>query len=196
MGKRTGEFHLALLKETDDPDFKPEPFGYLEQVAVAQSMTSYSNRIFQQCRSSTNLNPEAALELGEILSHQQEIVRRFAELKKVKLDCMRSRVHGDYHLAQVLFTGKDFVLIDFEGEPARSLSDRRLKRSPIRDVAGMMRSFHYAAMSVLLNNNNPKIKENQELSLEAARFWYKAVSALFLRSYLGTVDKQRDSAHG
>ena len=100
---------------------------------------------------------------------------------------MRSRVHGDYHLAQVLFTGKDFVLIDFEGEPARSLSDRRLKRSPIRDVAGMIRSFHYAAMSVILNNNNPKIKENQELSLEAARFWYKAVSALYLRSYLGTV---------
>ncbi|HXQ91784.1 MAG TPA: maltose alpha-D-glucosyltransferase, partial [Nitrososphaerales archaeon] len=187
LGKRTGEFHLALLKEADDPDFKPEPFGYLEQVAVAQSMTSYSNRIFQQCRSSTNLNPDAVRELGVILSHQQEIVRRFGELKKVRLDCMRSRVHGDYHLAQVLFTGKDFVLIDFEGEPARSLTDRRLKRSPIRDVAGMIRSFHYAAMSVILNNNNPKIKENTELVLGAARFWYKAVSALFLRSYLATV---------
>jgi len=122
-----------------------------------------------------------------ILSHQQEIVRRFGELKKVRLDCMRSRVHGDYHLAQVLFTGKDFVLTDFEGEPARSLTDRRLKRSPIRDVAGMIRSFHYAAMSVILNNNNPKIKENTELVLGAARFWYKAVSALFLRSYLATV---------
>jgi len=188
LGKRTGEFHLALLKEQDDPNFKPEAFGYLEQVAVAQSMTSYSNRVFQQCRnSSANLSPETRNELDTLLGHQQEISKRIGELKHVKLDCVRSRIHGDYHLGQVLFTGKDFVLIDFEGEPARSLTDRRLKRSAIKDVAGMIRSFHYAALSVVLKNNNAKIKENPELSLSAARIWYKAVSALFLRSYISTV---------
>jgi maltose alpha-D-glucosyltransferase / alpha-amylase len=108
-------------------------------------------------------------------------------LKHVKCDCVRSRIHGDYHLGQVLFTGKDFVLIDFEGEPARSLTDRRLKRSPMKDVAGMIRSFHYAALSVVLRNNNSKIKENPDLALRAATLWYRAVSAIFLRSYLTAV---------
>jgi len=188
LGKRTGEFHLTLLKETDDPNFKPESFGYLEQVAVAQSMTSYSNRIFQQCRStSITFAPEIKRELDLVVTHQSDVTKRFAELKRVKLDCVRSRIHGDYHLGQVLFTGKDFVLIDFEGEPARSLSDRRLKRSAMKDVAGMIRSFHYAAMSVVLKNNNSKIKENPDLALNAARVWYKAVSSLFLRSYISTV---------
>ncbi len=188
LGKRTGEFHLSLIKEEEDPNFKPEPFGYLEQVAVAQSMTSYSNRIFQQCRNMvTAMQPDIKKELDLILSHQQDISKRFGELKRVKLDCMRSRIHGDYHLGQVLFTGKDFVLIDFEGEPARSLTDRRLKRSPMKDVAGMIRSFHYAALSVVLKNNNSKIRENPELALRAATIWYKAVSALFLGSYIATV---------
>ncbi len=189
LGKRTGEFHLSLLREVEDPNFKPEPFGYLEQVAVAQSMTSYSNRIFQQCRSAAvNMQPDVKKELDIVLSHQQDIAKRFAELKRVKLDCMRSRIHGDYHLGQVLFTGKDFVLIDFEGEPARSLTDRRLKRSPLKDVAGMIRSFHYAALSVVLKSNNPKVKENSALALRAAMTWYKAVSALFLHSYLSAVN--------
>jgi maltose alpha-D-glucosyltransferase / alpha-amylase len=189
LGKRTGEFHLTLLKEVEDPNFKPEPFGYLEQVAVAQSMTSYSNRIFQQCRSTTTVfPPDVKKELEIVLSHQSEITKRFGELKRAKFDCMRSRIHGDYHLGQVLFTGKDFMIIDFEGEPARSLTDRRLKRSPVKDVAGMIRSFHYAALSVVLRNNNSKIKENPELAIRATTIWYKAVGSLFLRSYLKTVE--------
>ena len=188
LGRRTGEFHLTLVGEVDDPNFKPEPFGYLEQVAVSQSMTSYSNRIFLQCRStSISFQPDVKKELDLVISRQQDIARRFAELKRVRLDCVRSRIHGDYHLGQVLFTGKDFVLIDFEGEPARSLTDRRLKRSPMKDVAGMIRSFHYAALSVVLKDNNPKIRENPDLAMRAATLWYKAVSALFLRSYLSAI---------
>ncbi|MDA4112072.1 MAG: maltose alpha-D-glucosyltransferase [Thaumarchaeota archaeon] len=186
LGRRTGEFHLALLREVDDPNFTPEPFGYLEQVAVAQSMTSYSNRIFQLSKNATGLPDGVKKELDLVLSYQIEIAGRLAELKHVKLDSVRSRIHGDYHLGQVLFTGKNFIIIDFEGEPARSLSDRRLKRSPIKDVAGMIRSFHYAAFSVLLKKNNIS-KDDRELYVKAAEVWYKTVSGLFLRSYLNTV---------
>ncbi|MDA4129999.1 MAG: putative maltokinase, partial [Thaumarchaeota archaeon] len=188
LGKRTGEFHLALLKDVDDPNFAPESFGYLEQVATAQSMTSYSNRIFQLSRNASGITEDSKKELDQVLSYQYEIVGRISRLKQIKLDSVRSRIHGDYHLGQVLFTGKDFVIIDFEGEPARSLSDRRLKRSPIKDVAGMIRSFHYAAYSVLFKKTSVK-KEDRELLLKAADVWYKAVTSLFLKSYLNTVGK-------
>jgi maltose alpha-D-glucosyltransferase/alpha-amylase len=101
---------------------------------------------------------------------------------------MRIRIHGDYHLGQVLYTGKDFKIIDFEGEPARALSERRLKRSPLRDVAGMVRSFQYAAYSVLMQRSSFRA-EDISLLEPWADLWYRSISALFLQSYLDTVGK-------
>jgi maltose alpha-D-glucosyltransferase/alpha-amylase len=95
---------------------------------------------------------------------------------------MRIRIHGDYHLGQVLYTGKDFVIIDFEGEPARSLTERRLKRSPLRDVAGMLRSFHYAAHhAIFARLSRPEDLPAME---QWAAFWQLWVSTGFLQSYL------------
>ena len=100
---------------------------------------------------------------------------------------MRTRVHGDYHLGQVLYSSSDFVIIDFEGEPARSLTERRLKRSPLRDVAGMIRSFHYAANAALLGHAPTVVRPEDLQQLEQwAMFWYHRVSAAFLDSYLET----------
>jgi maltose alpha-D-glucosyltransferase/alpha-amylase len=103
---------------------------------------------------------------------------------------MRIRTHGDYHLGQVLYTGKDFAIIDFEGEPSRRLSERRLKRSPLRDVAGMIRSFQYAAYTSLLNEVKVGVvRPDQFATLEPqAMYWYVWVSAAFLRGYLGAAD--------
>ena len=98
---------------------------------------------------------------------------------------MRIRVHGDYHLGQVLHTGKDFVIIDFEGEPARSLADRRIKRSPLRDVAGMLRSFHYASYALLVGEVGGSVRLGRVKPLEPwADFWTRWVSSAFLQGYL------------
>src|SRR5436853_4934333 len=113
----------------------------------------------------------------------------FAVAKKIleqKMNGQKIRCHGDYHLGQVLVTGKDFSIIDFEGEPARPLSERRIKRSPLRDVAGMLRSFDYASHAALSHEASGAIFRPEDADrLEPwARFWAGWVSAAFLRSYL------------
>jgi maltose alpha-D-glucosyltransferase/alpha-amylase len=122
-----------------------------------------------------------------LLELEPEVDQRFRALFGRTLAAMRIRCHGDYHLGQVLYTGKDFVIIDFEGEPARSLTDRRLKRSPLRDVAGMLRSFHYATYNALFFDKSigGGLRPEEQQTLEPwARFWYLCVAAVFLKAYL------------
>jgi maltose alpha-D-glucosyltransferase/alpha-amylase len=116
---------------------------------------------------------------------EEEVLRRFRGLLNRTLGSQRIRPHGDYHLGQVLFTGNDFVIIDFEGEPARALSERRLKRSPLRDVAGMLRSFSYAVHSALIEAEQSGLVEASRIrAREWGRFWQAWVSSIFLGSYL------------
>jgi maltose alpha-D-glucosyltransferase/alpha-amylase len=99
------------------------------------------------------------------------------------------RIHGDYHLGQVLYTGKDFIIIDFEGEPARPASERRLKRSALRDVAGMLRSFDYAANTALRSHDVATVRpEDRETLLPWADIWGRWSSAIFLGGYLAQVE--------
>jgi maltose alpha-D-glucosyltransferase / alpha-amylase len=100
---------------------------------------------------------------------------------------VKIRIHGDYHLGQVLVTGKDFVITDFEGEPLRSYSERRLKRSPLRDVAGMIRSLHYAAYGSLFLDNQIR-KEDFKKLIPYAEQWYHYMSGFFMAAYLETVE--------
>ena len=98
--------------------------------------------------------PDHSRQDAGVLKLEEVARRRFQLLAGFTVSAMVTRIHGDYHLGQVLFTGSDFVIIDFEGEPARPLEERRKKRSPLQDVAGMLRSFHYAAYAPLLQQQS------------------------------------------
>lgn len=132
------------------------------------------------------LAESAQSEAHQVLEREPEIMARFKQLADRKVSALRIRTHGDFHLGQVLYTGKDFLIIDFEGEPAKAISERRIKRSPLRDVAGMLRSYHYASYAGFLQNVaglSLRVQDRVTL-LPWARFWYTWVSASFLRSYL------------
>ncbi len=188
LGQRTAEMHLALASGVSNPDFTPEPFMASYQRSVYQSMRSRSLEILLTLRKNKQriaetLHPEATA----LLEREKELINRFQQLLSLKITVMRTRCHGDYHLGQVLFTGDDFVIIDFEGEPARSLYERRLKRSPLRDVAGMLRSFDYAiytAISQQTDKGGLHRKEDIEAVELWGHFWCRMVSAVFLKEYL------------
>jgi len=186
LGKRTAELHLTLCTDLEDPAFAPEPFSILYQRSLYQSMESLTKRVMEVVRTNLGTLPaDMRDKLIELLGHEKEILDQFRAIYKKKLSAMKIRIHGDYHLGQVLFTGDDFVIIDFEGEPARPLSERRLKRSPLRDVAGMIRSFHYAVFSYLF-----KYSFKEKIFLQGmktwAEVWYKFVGGVFLKSYIDT----------
>ena len=132
------------------------------------------------------LSPTASEIAGELISREKLLLERFRSILKAKILAKRIRCHGDYHLGQVLWTGSDFMIIDFEGEPARPLSERRAKSLAMRDVAGMLRSFDYAAYSELLTFTRSQPDDLDRLE-PWAQIWRTWTSAAFFREYRRTV---------
>jgi maltose alpha-D-glucosyltransferase/alpha-amylase len=186
LGQRTAELHLALASAMDDPYFVPEPFSVTYQRSLCHGMRGFASQVMQLLREHLKQLPDGVkADARKVLGLEDVIMRRFQDLTGRRIMGMRVRCHGDYHLGQVLYTGSDFVIIDFEGEPARHLGERRIKRSPLRDVAGMIRSFHYAAYAALHGQASTMLRpEDVPVLEEWARFWYLWVSATFLKSYL------------
>jgi len=186
--------HMALAAKTNDPAFVPESFSPTYQRSVYQSMRSEASRVLQTLGKRVKKWTDGPVDLAkQVLESQTEIYSRFQAVTATKMTGQRFRLHGDYHLGQVLYTGKDFVIIDFEGEPMRTLTDRRIKRSVLRDVAGMVRSFHYAAYTALLGRSSglafggSAIRPEDSERLETwCRYWYRWVAATFLRTYRET----------
>jgi trehalose synthase-fused probable maltokinase len=191
LARRTAELHLALVSPAAaaEPDFAPEPFDDTFQRGFEAALLELTNRIFRQLRHAHDRLPENAKpKVERVLGSEPQIIERFHAALSKPIRAVRTRIHGDYHLGQVLYTGADFAIIDFEGEPARPLSQRRLKRSPLQDVAGMLRSCHYAAHAPLLaSTGSVNVNDGNREKLNGwAEVWSKWVSERFLDEYMKT----------
>jgi maltose alpha-D-glucosyltransferase/alpha-amylase len=190
LGRRTAEMHLALASARDAA-FVPEPFGALAQRSTYQSMRNAATRTLRELeRAEPELPRASAVDARFLVDHGDEILDRLRRILSAP-GGMRIRLHGDLHLGQVLSTGRDFVFIDFEGEPALSLGHRRLKRSPMRDLAGMLRSFEYAARTSIPDaaaRGQVRSEERAYELLEAsAEEWVTWVGGAYLRGYFETL---------
>ena len=188
LGARVAGLHAALAAGTG-PAFRPEATVPLYLRSTYQSLRNLERGVLRQLSRAVRGLPEAARPLAqEVLERADEISALFSRMVTLRQSGLRTRYHGDLHLGQVLHTGWDFVLIDFEGEPARSMADRRVKRSPLRDVAGMLRSFDYvrhvgARDAVERGLVEPDSDQHALLERWDDR-WTARVSGAFLRSYL------------
>jgi maltose alpha-D-glucosyltransferase/alpha-amylase len=187
LGKRTAELHLALAS-SKRVAFKPERLTAENQRFIQDELIAEATDALKLLRAKFDTLPDDAKELAEwILTHRSKIFSRLKSLMQSPINVDKIRVHGDYHLGQVLFTGKDFVIIDFEGEPMRPIEERRQKRPAFQDLAGLIRSFHYAVYAALLQDHSPT-KDDLKRFMPFGEIWFYEVSRVFLKSYLDAVN--------
>jgi maltose alpha-D-glucosyltransferase/alpha-amylase len=187
LGRRTADLHVALSSRADIPDFAPEPFTTFYRQSVYHGMLGQLNRSFELLRGQfRSLPANAQDEVNTLLSREPEIRSQLLLLRDKRMSGARIRNHGDYHLSNVIFSGSDWLITNFEGDPTRPLSERRIKRSALRDVATMLRSFHYVSHAALFGDV-PGIVPSREGHPQVERWahvWYRWVSAIFLKEYL------------
>ena len=186
IGQRTAELHVALANVQNNPDFTPEPFSLEYRRSRYESMCRLASQTCSLLKGRlNNLPSDTEQEARLVVNSEPQILDRFRDFFELETRALRIRCHGDYHLGQVLYTGQDFVISDFEGEPARPLSERRMKHTPIMDVAGMLRSLHYAPYAALSRQQSNLLAEVGGGRLDPwVRFWSGWVSVVFLKAYL------------
>ena len=187
LARRTAQLHVALASEPGAPAFAPEPYTSQFQAVLAGSLSEKTRNTFTLLRKhAAEMFGDTRAAAEQVLDAENEILRTFAAVLSQPIAAMRTRIHGDYHLGQVLYTGSDFVIIDFEGEPARPISERSVKLSPLQDVAGMLRSFHYAAFASLSATSGGADANDEAVRsrVQIAQAWYLWVAAHFTRAYL------------
>lgn len=187
LGRRTAEMHRALACSSANPAFAPEPLtaAYLE--GVQSAINAQALQAYELLKKNLSLLADDTVEMAAyVLSGRTRVIGRLNGFAASALDGLRTRIHGDYHLGQVLRVKTDFFILDFEGEPARPLEMRRAKHSPLKDVAGMLRSFNYAAWAALIKYSSRRPGTYAQLE-PWARMWDRSTTAEFLRAYCDTM---------
>jgi maltose alpha-D-glucosyltransferase/alpha-amylase len=187
LGVRTGQMHLALASGITLIDFRPENFSLYYQRSLFSSMQSLVRETFQSLsRNLKKLPDEIKQQATGIMGKKSDILSILKKIYSKKLDVIKIRIHGNYQLGQILLTGKDIAIQDYGGDASQSYSERRLKRSALRDVASMIVSLHYVAYEGFLKNNHIP-KENTRDLLPFAALWAHYMSGFFTRGWIETV---------
>jgi maltose alpha-D-glucosyltransferase/alpha-amylase len=197
LGQRTADMHMALAQDTDDPDFVPEPFSDFFQRPFYHAAVGLIDRDLQVLRRELANLPDTTREVvNRVIAREHDIRSFFVPFRDRKITAMRIRCHGNYTLGKVLLTDNDLVITNFAGDPSRSLDERRIKVSPLRDVARMLRSFHYAIHEAVGRQQRregqyPPGTQTVDQQAQASwiHFWYSWASARFLRGYLDTISQ-------
>src|SRR5688572_20480331 len=192
LGRRTAELHAAFAGSRGNPAFDPEPVKPADVTAWTRQLESDASAVLDRLARRRDALPEAVREDANVL-----IGRRDALLARIRRHASdtttgaKTRLHNDYHLGQVLLSKNDFVITDFEGEPARPLEERRRKHSPLRDVAGMLRSFDYAMHAALFDALTERPTDAHDRVVRAARQWQTQAGHAFLEAYDETARASR-----
>jgi maltose alpha-D-glucosyltransferase / alpha-amylase len=186
LGKRTAQLHLALASDVEDPAFAPEAVTAGDLKSLLDGLRKDAVGVLDLLKDSVAALPDEFIDLaGLALSRRSRILNSFRLTSEEGDMGQRIRIHGDYHLGQVLQVKTDYVILDFEGEPARPIAERRSKFSPVKDVAGMLRSLGYAAYSGLIAHTARRTEDWESLE-PWARLWEQSMAAEFLRAYRNT----------
>lgn len=184
LGERTAELHRALASEKDDPEFYPEEFTLHYQRSLFSSYQSPVREVYHALERKYDQIPESIRDdVARIFPLKHKVLEVLKKVYSNKLDIMKIRTHGNFKLRHVLFTGRDFVFINFEGSPGKRYSQRRLKKSPIHDIASMISSFHYIAFEGILRNQNIR-KDDLDALKPWAEKWFHYMVQIYLRAYL------------
>jgi maltose alpha-D-glucosyltransferase/alpha-amylase len=184
LGERVAELHVLLRNYTADPDFAPEPYTTLFLRSKYQGMRNLNGMVFRLLRERlTGLAPPARAEAEKLITREADVLKQFDPLLRLKTNAVRMRVHGNLHLGHILYTGKTFVMLDFDGFREMTIAERRRKRMPLVDVAAVLRSLEFASIKVLFDPARVR-DTDREVARSWAHHWSSWVSASFLRGYL------------
>ncbi len=190
LALRTAEMHIALGSDMQDTAFTPTKYNGDYAVWLKNRLIyMFQNRLNTIENNMHKLDGEALKLAHEFLDKKKEIREHFLNFNWTKMKSERIRIHGDYHLGQVLVDHDDFYLLDFEGEPESTIQDRKVKQPPLKDVAGMFRSFHYAIYSTIFNNAG-SFSISQEEMFKAGEVLYKYMIGVFMETYVDKVQTE------
>ncbi|MCG9971893.1 trehalose synthase [Christiangramia crocea] len=190
LALRTAEMHIALGSDMQDTSFTPAKYNGDYAVWLKNRLIyMFQNRLNTIENNMHKLEGEALDLAKEFLDRKKEIREHFLNFNWTRMKSERIRIHGDYHLGQVLVHEDDFYLLDFEGEPESTIQDRKVKQPPLKDVAGMFRSFHYAIYSTIFNSDE-SFSTSQEELFKAGEILYKYMIGVFMETYVHKVQEE------